>query len=151
MEVRHISELSKVSIITDEMIKLVNELKRNFKSGYIQLANGAYAISAHVTTTDKQSVLFCNHEKHFMIQIVLDGQEAMYLASADDKHLKVFPSDFDEGIKFLSGEGREEMLVLAKDEFYIVHPTQAYKSSITIPTTPVCEVNSVSIFIPFKQ
>lgn len=150
-DVRHISELSRVPIITPEMIELVNELKNSFKTGYIQLPNGAYAISVHTITTDKQAVLFYNHEKYFMVEVVFEGQEMMCLASASDKCFKIVPSSFDESVKFLSGEVREEALVLTKDEFCVVYPTQAYKAPINIPTTSVSEVKKVSIYIPFKK
>ena len=153
MDVRHISDLSKVSIITNEMVELVNELKNSFKRGFIALSDGAYAVSSHMFTVDAQTVShFINDDKHFLVEVVIEGKQAIHVASASDTCFRVAgPNCSGDEAKVLKGDARDEMLVLTKDEFCVIYPTQAYKTSTTIPTTASSEVKKVTIYIPFKN
>lgn len=151
MDVKHISELNNVSIITEEMLYLVNELRDNFVRGYYKLKNDAYVFSIKTFTVGEQDVDFVNHQKHFLVYIVLEGQERIQVRSVSDKCFMAVSSKENDDISVQREAEREEDVVLGAEEFCVIYPVQAYKPSTSDPSTSGSEVKKVVIYVPYEE
>lgn len=150
MESKLLYELIGNKLVTSEMIHLVNELKANFKTGRYPLANGAYANAQTYTTYDENTRNYENHRLFIDIQIVLEGKEVIWVASAADAAFSVV-RPYVPDIELMNGPVREEPIVLNSEEFLILHPGQAHKYGCTIPTTPATNVKKVIIKVPYTK
>ena len=75
--VKYLENLMDEQLVTSEMVSLIESLKKDWKEGRYELANGAYANAESYLT--KETSVFERHKKFIDIQIILGGMETIEL------------------------------------------------------------------------
>jgi len=149
MKEGNINSLEQISIITEEMISQINRLQNDFVVGRYHLSEGVVISAENYFTVDDTEKEYENHYKHAFVHIVLDGEEVIWTAPANDKAFETVESyDPVADVEILDGEVSEYPIMLALSEFCILYPGEAYKAGTTVHRYGHSQVKKIIIKIP---
>lgn len=140
MMVNFLKNLKNEKLVTSEMLSLVESLKKEWKEGRYEFANGAFANAESYTT--KQTSAFERHNKFIDIQIVLDGMELIEMITTSAKQ------NYDEKRDIEFADIKVSMAYMEPKTYCVIYPDTYHKPGMDLEGNHV--VKKIVIKVPVE-
>lgn len=132
MIIDSLENINNYNVVSNSVLKFLNELSTDIKTGRYKIDEQAYANIEEYNTKNIQQCKFEAHKKYIDIQILLSGTEELDFLPVDGLAISDEYDEHRDIMFFTNPDKISDRVILEPGKFAMIYPHEAHKPQMSL-------------------